>query len=296
MFYVLCCLLSVVCSQGVNLLVLKLRLMMFQSKKPLYFALFSVVFLSLLSLIGNYSKLGSSTFSGASSGTTGDVLTPTPQIEVKIQQGGDKTFSSDSTGKLVKVVKVIDGDTIKVETGEVVRLIGIDAPETVHPSKSLACFGKEASQKTKETLEGNLVRLEKDVSDKDKYGRLLRYVWKEGILINELLVREGYATVATYPPDVKYQDRFLEAQRLAREENKGLWAECAGGKNSEEVKGVHSAKDQSGYSGTGSYICDCSKTCAKIGTCEEAQYQLEVCGCKARDADGDGIACDSLCQ
>jgi len=126
----------------------------------------------------------------------------------------------------IKVVKVIDGDTIELENGQKVRYIGIDTPELVHPSKPVECFAKEAQEKNKELVLGKEVWLEKDISETDKYGRLLRYVWVNDILVNEVLVQEGYAQVSTYPPDVKYQERFLEAQRKAREENKGLWNSC----------------------------------------------------------------------
>lgn len=134
--------------------------------------------------------------------------------------------SPESLPDEVKVTRVIDGDTVELETGQKVRYIGIDTPETVSPSKPVQCFGKEASNKNKELVLGKQVRLEKDVSETDKYGRLLRYVWIGDILINEVLVREGYAQSSTYPPDIKYQDKFLEAQRLAKEENKGLWSAC----------------------------------------------------------------------
>ncbi len=264
---------------------------MLKHKKFLYFVIFLIIILSLLFLINSF-KSNNSTSLGVSGEVRDNVLVGTIQPEVKSEEIEKTNSFPDESEELVKVVKVIDGDTIKIETGEVVRLIGIDAPETVHPSKSVACFGKESSEKAKEVLGESLVRLEKDVSEKDKYGRLLRYVWKGGLLVNELLVREGYATVSTYPPDVKYQDRFLEAQRLAREENRGLWAECS----NEKSKNTIVTKNQPVYSGTGSYTCDCSKTCAKISSCDEAQYQLNVCGCKARDADGDGVACDSICQ
>lgn len=126
----------------------------------------------------------------------------------------------------VKVIKVVDGDTIKLETGETVRYIGIDTPETVDPRRPAMCFGKEASVKNKEIVEGKMVELEKDVSETDKYGRLLRYVWIDGLLINEFLVREGYAHASAYPPDVKYQERFTKAQQIAREEQRGLWNSC----------------------------------------------------------------------
>ncbi len=130
-----------------------------------------------------------------------------------------------------KVVRVIDGDTIEVDIGGKlykVRYIGTDTPETVHPSKPVECFGKEASNKNRELVEGKIVRLEKDVSEMDRYGRLLRYVWVGGIFVNDSLVRQGYAYAYTYPPDVKYAEQFVQAQREAEENDRGLWAVCQG--------------------------------------------------------------------
>lgn len=127
---------------------------------------------------------------------------------------------------VVTVSRVVDGDTIVINTGEKVRLIGINTPETVDPRASVQCFGKEASDYAKNLLTGSVVTLEKDISDKDKYGRLLRYVYKDGQLVNELLVHEGFARVATYPPDVKYQQKFQEAEKFARTHNLGLWNKC----------------------------------------------------------------------
>lgn len=209
-------------------------------------------------------------------------------------------------GIFVKVVNVVDGDTIKIETGETVRYIGIDTPETVHPNKPVQCYGKEASDKNTALVEGKVVELEKDISEKDKYGRLLRYIWIGDMLVNETLVREGYAQSNTYPPDVKYQDRFLAAQKLAREEQKGLWGEvCASATLQPTSKPTQAATTtNTGASptsaqssgGSGTYACNCSKTCGQMSSCAEAQYQLNVCGCAARDADHDGIACDSDCQ
>ena len=124
------------------------------------------------------------------------------------------------------VTKVIDGDTIEIEGKYKVRYIGIDTPETKDPNKKKQCFGEQASQENKALVEGKRVQLEKDVSDVDKYGRLLRYVYVDDIFVNEYLVKNGYARAVSYPPDVKYQDVFKEAERIAREENKGLWSKC----------------------------------------------------------------------
>lgn len=107
-----------------------------------------------------------------------------------------------------------------------VRYIGIDTPESVDPRKPVQCFAKEATAKNKELVEGSRVGLEKDVSETDRYGRLLRYVYKEDLLVNQLLVTEGYAYAVSYPPDVKYQELFKQAEVKARTENKGLWGTC----------------------------------------------------------------------
>ena len=134
--------------------------------------------------------------------------------------------SIPSSQQVVKVTQVIDGDTIQIETGQKVRLIGIDSPEVVDSRKTIECFGKEASLKTKELLEGKFVRLEKDVSEVDRYGRLLRYIYKGDVLINKQLVSDGYAHANSYPPDTKYQNILRLAEQDARENNRGLWNKC----------------------------------------------------------------------
>lgn len=148
----------------------------------------------------------------------------TPPVQTIPEATQSARPSASQSGMFVRVVRVVDGDTIEIETGEKVRYIGINTPEIVDSRKPVECFGKEASAKNKELVEGMTVRLEKDVSDKDIYGRLLRYVWVKDAMINELLVRQGFAQVSTYPPDVKYKDRFLYAQQSAQKDKAGLWA------------------------------------------------------------------------
>lgn len=126
-------------------------------------------------------------------------------------------------GVVNKVIRVIDGDTIEIDTGESVRYIGINTPEMKDERGEVQCFSKEAKEKNRQLVEGKSVELEKDISEKDIYGRLLRYVWIGDRLINEELVREGFAHSATFPPDIKYQEIFIEAARLAQSENKGFW-------------------------------------------------------------------------
>ena len=130
------------------------------------------------------------------------------------------------------VTRVVDGDTVYVRyrgRSVDIRLIGIDTPETVDPSQPVGCYGKAASHFTTARLTGERVRLTFDVEHKDRYGRTLAYVWIGGRLFNEMLVRQGYASVSTYPPNVKYVDRFLAAQRVAQKQERGLWGKCAGG-------------------------------------------------------------------
>lgn len=129
------------------------------------------------------------------------------------------------------VLRVVDGDTIEVEIGGQtykVRYIGIDTPETVDPRRPVQCFGKEAAERNRQLVEGRTVGLEKDVSETDQFGRLLRYVWVDGRMVNATLVEEGYALASTYPPDVKYAELFASLQAQAREAGRGLWGSaCA---------------------------------------------------------------------
>lgn len=137
-------------------------------------------------------------------------------------------------GQEVLVARVIDGDTIEVQTSMdilTVRYIGIDTPETVDPRRPAQCFGRQASNENKKLVEGKRVILAKDVSETDKYGRLLRYVYVklengELLFVNDYLIRQGFAKVSTFPPDVKYSQSFLEAEREARENRMGLWNSC----------------------------------------------------------------------
>jgi micrococcal nuclease len=130
---------------------------------------------------------------------------------------------------MAPVVRVVDGDTIIVRLGgrqQRLRYLGMNTPESVDPRREVQCFGKEAAARNRELVDGKTVWLEKDVSDTDQYGRLLRYVSVNGLLVNAELVREGYAHALTYPPDVRYAERFRALEREAREAKRGLWGGC----------------------------------------------------------------------
>jgi len=167
-------------------------------------------------------------------------------------------------GLAAQVVRVIDGDTFEVNLNgktEKVRLIGVDTPETVHPIIGEEPYGKEASNFTKSQLEGKQVKLELDVQERDQYGRILAYVWLNGKLFNEVLLREGYAQVATYPPNVKYVEKFTAAQKEAREAGRGLW----GAEETEKQTSQQPAAT------TGKYVGSIKSDKYHLPTCEWAE-------------------------
>ena len=126
-------------------------------------------------------------------------------------------------------MEVTDGDTIRVvlEGAETpVRLIGIDTPERDGPYTEEECYGELASRFAAEALDGREVELEFDVERTDRFDRTLAYVWLDGSLFNELVLLGGYGMLATFPPNVRYVDRFTAAQGRARSDGAGLWGAC----------------------------------------------------------------------
>lgn len=130
----------------------------------------------------------------------------------------------------VEIVRVVDGDTVVVKfndgTTEKVRMLLVDTPESVHPTKGAQPFGKEASNYTKKMLaEGKKVTLEIGNPERDKYNRLLGYIWVDGINFNKKLIEKGYARVAyVEPPNTKYLDEFYEAQERAKSQKSRIWS------------------------------------------------------------------------
>src|SRR3989338_9427292 len=125
-----------------------------------------------------------------------------------------------------RVKHVIDGDTVILSDNSKVRYIGIDSPELDKNGK-MECFAENAKNFNRQLVENQTVSLEKDVSDKDKYGRLLRFVYLDGIMVNELLVAQGFARADLVPPDTQYNSIFKQAENEARNDNRGMWGKCA---------------------------------------------------------------------
>ena len=208
----------------------------------------------------------------------------------RVPRGED--LINDEGHEVTYLVKdVIDGDTIKVEIGgktESVRLIGIDAPETYE------CYASESTDKATLKMLGQLVTLEVDDSqgDRDKYDRLLRYVFlPDGSDYGLYAVKYGYAFEYTYSSQYKYQSEYRTAENWAENYGEGLWSPntCNGGQDD--------SNNDSDYIEpvVGNFICNCSKTCSQMSSCAEAYYQLNACGCSTRDVDNDGVPCENIC-
>lgn len=130
-----------------------------------------------------------------------------------------------------RVVGVVDGDTIAVRLDgreETVRYIGVDTPETKRPGTPVQCFGPVASAFNERLVEGERVRVERGVEERDRYGRLLGYVYRasDGLFVNEALVRGGYARARAYAPNDRYAAQFDALAEAAREGGRGLWSRC----------------------------------------------------------------------
>ncbi len=154
-----------------------------------------------------------------------------------LQQDHVKNRGGHSSDRLYGVMHVYDGDTVKLESGEHVRLIGIDAPEA-HDNDKLTrdvnqrhidratqlAMGERSAKYAASLMRSNRVRLEFDVEERDRYGRLLAYVYlPDGTFVNEKIIREGYAYPLTVPPNVRHAREFKQWFNEAREQKRGLW-------------------------------------------------------------------------
>lgn len=216
-------------------------------------------------------------------------------------EGGGRAGSPSSGGReRTTVVDVVDGDTIEVGLGgtvEDVRLIGVDTPETVHPSEPVECFGPRASSYTSTALLGESVRLEFDDERRDHYGRLLAYVWLDGKLFNETLVARGLAEVIIYSPNDAYADTLLGAESKAQSSGRGMWSACtatsdAGG-GGEGGGGV--APTASGKGCDPNYTGACIPKYPPDIDCDQAgatNFRSVGSDPHGFDGDDDGVACE----
>ena len=125
-----------------------------------------------------------------------------------------------------EVIRVIDGDTVELKNGERLRYNDIDTPETVHPSKQVECYGPQASEKNKDLVEGEIILVELGSPEKDRYGRLLGYVYVDDLFVNAELVRGGYAKVNSYGNPGSKLRNLLDIEKNAKKSMQGLWGAC----------------------------------------------------------------------
>ncbi len=198
----------------------------------------------------------------------------------------------------MQVIRVVDGDTIKVSTGVTLRLIGLDTPETVDPRKPVQCFGREASNYAHALLDDTNVSLEYDAGQGrlDRYGRTLAYVWmSDGRLYNQVMIEDGYAHEYTYSIPYRYQAAFIAAERSARNAARGLWSPttCAGDTTQPATGSVAGQRPTPGCDP--SYPGVCIPSPPPDLDCADVQHRrFAVVGPDPHrfDADRDGVGCE----
>lgn len=202
------------------------------------------------------------------------------------------------------VERVVDGDTIVLRGGERVRLIGIDTPETKDPRREVQCFGEEASRRTSTLLPGGeKVRLVYDVERHDRYDRTLAYVYRasDGLFVNAALVRDGYASAYTYPPNVAHADELVALQREARDAGRGLWGTCEADGDRPTTTDGNSSATQSGSGAGGGTGCDSAYPGVCIpppppdldcGDVDHRRFRVLPPDPHRFDADGNGVGCE----
>jgi micrococcal nuclease len=193
--------------------------------------------------------------------------------------------------RVVRLERAVDGDTLELRDSTRVRLIGVDTPETKHPTLGDECFGEEATDFIETLLKpGVKVRLVLDVDSYDQYDRLLAYVYRksDGLFINAELVRQGYAFVDTVPPNVEHAAQFRRLAREAREESRGLWSSCP----ATDAAPVPLADTGGGC--LPDYEGACVPPAPPDLDCDDIGVPLRVVGDDPHslDADDDGAACE----
>ncbi len=211
----------------------------------------------------------------------------------------EPTAAALPEGEDTTVESVVDGDTIVVAGGTRVRLIGVDTPETKDPRKPVQCFGREASAFTSSLLQsGTPVRLVYDVERLDRYGRTLAYVYRraDGLFVNAALVADGYALVATFPPNVAHVDDFTALAGAARDANRGLWSACADQTEPAPAPPPAAAPPSAGDSCDPSYPGVCIPPAPPdldCGDIADRRFQVLPPDPHRFDGNGDGVGCES---
>ncbi len=213
--------------------------------------------------------------------------------------------ADENAGREYSVVRVIDGDTVIIEkdgVNETVRLIGLDTPETVDPRTPVQCFGQAASEEAKRMLAGTRVRIETDPSQdvRDKYDRLLAYVYVDEILFNQYMIAYGFGHEYTYNIPYTYQAEFKSAEAAARADKRGLWADDACAEYNTFTPVTETAWTLPLPFASGEYECSRNTySCKDFSKQAEAQRVFELCGGTKNDVhlldgDRDGRVCESL--
>lgn len=232
---------------------------------------------------------------------TEESASPAPSVGTV---SGPESWQSTPPGcEPAQLERVIDGDTFVATVDgrdERVRLIGIDAPELDASATEMRQLAVEAANRLTELLQGGAFCLERDVSERDRFGRLLRYVWRDdGTLVNEAMVAAGLAVVSTFPPDVKHvSSRLLPAQLAARSAGVGVWGTIPTPQSDGESPGSGSGGHQGTFSPPACYVpgantCNCSDFVSRA----HAQWfheTLDPDDVNKLDGDGDGLVCELL--
>ncbi len=243
----------------------------------------------------------------------------------KVSPASTPQQTQQSKTETAKVTKVIDGDTVVLADGRIVRYIGVDAPETNHQDEKQKCYAEEAKKANEKLVLGKDVVLEQDVSDKGKYNRLLRYVYIGDTFVNEYLVKEGLARSVHYPPDTSKSDILDKAQEWAKSQKKGMWNEefcqpveptsqqstpaptTSPSPSTSNIPNSSSSSANTPNESPSTQTSQCSNVicsynaynCSDFSTHAEAQRVYECCGGVSNDVhrldgDKDGVACETL--
>ncbi len=246
------------------------------NKQTIPYFIIGVLVIIIIGLIANGNNSSDSNIINEND-ITGHAINNQEENQVEISEKSDISGESIQEGYFL-VTRVIDGDTIEIENGERVRLICVNTPETGEKGY------KEAKDFLSDFILNEEVKLVKDVTERDKYGRLLRYIYSEGEFVNEKIVRLGYGVAYPYGQSTRLCPQIENAEKLAEKDNLGIW-------DIEKTETAPLEKE---------YVCSTNVyNCGDFSSQEEAQEVFETCGGTDNDVhwldgDKDGIACESL--